>query len=206
MTTENTATIYTINNGIGSRNRRHMNLIIAPGEGIVAFTGQSISPACKVLSEDFNQNGKWSATTWKVEVYAPYRLVTISQDWGMGTYLVAKDWPSAVAELKKSLADDVPDEAIVRFIRATLPKAALQLDQAEQDWQSGINGIHDLLIAQEELMQVNNEKAKVLQEAEVRDRTLATQREMAETKEAVTKAREMLAKGASLADLKALLG
>ncbi|MGI9211352.1 MAG: hypothetical protein ACR2HF_02670 [Methylococcaceae bacterium] len=190
----------TVNDEIGHRGRRHMNVLVA-SNGILPFKGNAIPGAVRVEEERFDKRGNWSASYWELELAEGIRMETLSQDWDTGEWIISKTWQTACAELREKLkAPDLQDEAVKAFIRAELPPAvSLALDQEDVMWAASMDGFDQLLAAQ-------REAASILQEAQDREYAELLRQEASTTIDKVAQARTMLKEGASLADLKALLG
>lgn len=129
----------TITDGIASRGREHLNLVLIPGERIQEFQGESIPPAVRVLSTSYTKNGKWSHTTWKIWVDEDCCVLEFSQDWGTGRYFPTETWPESVAHLNRELKGKPTEMGITpgmleEFIRIRFPKVASRLDEAEAAW------------------------------------------------------------------------
>lgn len=199
--------IVTVNDGIGDRGRKHVNVLVSDN-GMVAFNGQSIPGAVRVLSVNYDKAGpRWSKTTWEVELSEGIRMETLTQEWGTGCWLNAKTWSEAVKELREKLkVPQMSDDVCRTFIRIELhPKVSMALDQESNRWDAGINNMDDLLAAQKELALVQQEAVNILAEAEMQQHAALLREQAAATSAKVAQARELLKKGVSLADLKALL-
>ncbi len=199
--------MFEFNDKLGSRSLKHLNLLIArdgdENTVICQFQGKSIPGIVRMVRADFTKNGKWSHNTWTVDPAPGVFCATISQDWETGKWLNSLTWKSAIEEFKDKtrilgLANwtpvETPDNTITRFIRATWPKIATELDKADSEiGPSMSDAIDSLIAAQNDLAAAQQELAAAQQEiaAAIRQR--------------VTAAREAMKKGASLADLKALL-
>lgn len=199
--------MFEFNDKLGSRSLKHINVLIASDGDentvIFQFQGKSIPGIVKMVRADFTKNGKWSHNTWTVEPADGVQCATISQDWETGKWLNSMAWSQAVDEFKKKtriiglgswIPVEIPDKAVIRFIRATWPKIATELDKADSEiGPSMSDAIDSLIAAQNDLAAAQQELAAAQQEiaAAIRQR--------------VTAAREAMKKGVSLADLKALL-
>lgn len=122
---------YTVDDQMLSRGRQKMNILVTK-LGIVEFTGKHIPPVLKVIKEDYSKNGKWSHSTYHIEVDESCEMVTWSQDFELGTYVTAKRWKEALQDFRNKINIDVTDEMIENFIRHRLEKAAEKLDNYEQ--------------------------------------------------------------------------
>lgn len=200
----------TANDGIGSRRIRHKNFLAVTGQGIVEFTGQSIAPVLRVTKTTAEGGGKWHKHIWECEVADNAELFSFTQDWEMGTWFVSKTWAGALDEFRKAIPADIrdtlTDEHIVRCIRAALPKSAATLDAAEQEWQQAGDQLAELLAAQAELAEAKAELQSLQQHVQQLDAAEQARQEAAETRARVDRAKQAMRQGASLADLKDLLG
>ena len=180
-----------------------MNLLVAHVKGqtlIFEFAGESIPGVCQVVSRSYKKNGKWSYSTWEVELSSGLKSFFWSQDWEIGQYVTAGTWERAIADLqRRSGMPDLCPEAIERFIRVRLPETATKLDRAREEAKADpTEALQILLEAQAELVQVQTEIAQLEQAAQALE-------EAAVLRSKVAAARQAMAKGASLADLKALM-
>lgn len=212
--------MFEFNDKLGSRSLKHLNLLIArDGDGntvVCQFQGKSIPGIVKMVSADFTKNGKWSHNTWTVEPADGVQCATISQDWETGKWLNSLAWSQAVDEFKKKtriiglgswIPVEIPDKAVIRFIRATWPKIATELDKNDSEiGPSMSDAIDSLIAAQNDLAAAQQELAAAQQEIVRMEREQAAITEAAAIRQRVASAREAMKKGASLADLKSLLG
>lgn len=200
----------TANDGIGSRRIRHINLLAVAGQGIVQFTGQSIAPVLRVIKTTAEGGGKWHKNIWTCEVQDGAELFSFSQDWEMGTWFTSSTWDGAITELRRAIPetvrDTLTDDMIVRCIRATLPKPAATLDAAEQAWVQAGDQISELLAAQDELATAKAEMQSLQRHVQQLDAAEQARQEAADTRARVERAKQAMKQGASLADLKALIG
>jgi hypothetical protein len=100
---------------MGHRGRHHRNYILCPGQGILPFIRVSIPPVLRVLDESYSKRGKWSHTTWTVELAPGYDVLTWSQDWGNGKWFPTQTWEATLQEVRrriqpKELIDQITDE------------------------------------------------------------------------------------------------
>jgi len=185
---------------------------------IFEFTGREVAGAVRILKDEYEKNGKWSYSTWTVELADDIESFTWSQDWETGRYFVSRTWETGMAEARAKAGDiTLTDEALERFIRARLPKAAEIFDAAEKARTVDPEPVlRELLEAQAELAAARTAKA----EAEAAHSALATEvqaaidaraaaeaarKETEATKQRVQAAKAAMKRGASLEDLKALL-
>lgn len=215
-------TKITMNDRLHSRGRRHQNVFAAPaGDGavLIQFTGESIPGVATIASEKFTKDGKWSHTTWTVDLADNVRWFQWDQDFGTGEYLTSKTWETAIEEVRReSGMPDLDADAITRYVRATLPDLAASMDKAATPVASAAPAI---IAAQQALASAQAEKsaaeaelaaalAEIAEELQLREEAAAELAEAQAIKDQAAKARAALAsaKGGSmsLADLKAMLG
>lgn len=208
------------NDKLGSRSLRHLNVIIASDSDdnsvVFPFEGKSIPGIIQVIREDYTKNGKWSHTTWTVEPANGVYCATVSQDWETSKWLNSMVWESAVAEFKEKLSFVggnalntimIEDDAIVRFIRATWPKYATCFDaKVATDTNNTNDAVKELIAAQKELAELQREISMMEAAQQAKENDMRVLAEAEATRLRVANAREAMKKGASLADLKALLG
>jgi hypothetical protein len=70
---------------LGNRSRRNGLLIIPPGEQAYWFCGGSDKNVRVVVSR-YNKNGKWSHTTYELEVADGVRAQPVTQGWESGKW------------------------------------------------------------------------------------------------------------------------
>lgn len=202
----------TFNNKRGHRGRRHVNLLAArlqDGQQVIfEFAGKSIPGVITVVKEEFEQNGKWSASYWEVELADSAQGWTHEQDWETGNWMNSRRWPEALAEFKTLAGRDrtLDDTAIERFIRATWRETAQKLDATQAALLAdGTPALLDLLAAQEELIAAQQEHTAVSLEVEAMEQAELARHEAESLRVRTAAARALMKKGASLADLKAIL-
>lgn len=211
----------TFDDKLGSRGLTHMNLLVATvGEQqlIFEFQGQNIPGAVTIASTRSERNGKWSFTEWTVELSENIRSFVWKQDWNECVYVTAGTWDRLVADIRQiSGIPDLSNDAIERFVRAKLGKAARKLDEARDNATADNSPIlAELLAAQQELAEAQRQRAdaqaehtalvaEVQQAIEAKAAAERARTEAKETAERVAKAKSAMAKGASLADLQSLL-
>lgn len=208
-------------NQLGSRDLSHLNLLLATVNDqqlLFQFEGKSIPGVCRVVSEEYTKNGKWSHTTWSVELAPGITGFAFSQDWGTGKYL-APSWEATLSRFQTAIAygnggPNAPQlgrEAVERFVRATFRsaqgRAAIEaMDKAEEVLKQPAGpALLDLLHAQEELAASQADHDAVLQEIAAMEQAEEARKEAAALKARTAQARAAMTRGASLADLKALL-
>jgi hypothetical protein len=213
--------IVKFNDRLGSRSLRHMNLLVASvgdEQVIFEFAGQSVPGVVTVVREDHEKNGKWSHTTWTVGLAEGVGSFSWHQDWERGTYLTAGTWSAAMEQVRSQATGvELTDAAIERFVRARLPKFAAKFDRAAETATADPTPIlRDLIAAQTELAEAQAAKVaadrehrqlatEIQQAIDARAAAEQARREAAETAERVAAAKTAMKKGASLADLQALL-
>lgn len=170
----------TFDNGIGSRGRRHVNVLVvtSPAPLFLLFSGKSIPGVCRVESRAANQNGKWSKDIWTVSLNEGVFGGPFAQDWEVGTFFPSCTWTAAIAHLlhvarfgrDEKLEGEAWEAAAERFIRAEFPKTAARLDQEASEAAQPAD-VDALVRAQQELASANTElqaaKAEVEKQVQV---------------------------------------
>jgi len=125
----------TWSDGIGPRGRRAF-LLLVKGDEVVPFTGSNISGVVVVRGTDYSKNGKWSSTTYRLELASDIRHIAGLNGWETGRFVeglaasIHCATPDTWAETAKALGVSVP--SAMEFLRAWRPKAAEKLDEVEQ--------------------------------------------------------------------------
>lgn len=121
------------NDGIGSRGRKAWLLLIKSGK-VIRFTGENIPGVVAIVGSDYSKNGKWSNTTYRLELAPNVRAVAGRDGWGTGTFREglraatgqpADRWAECANALGVTLAE------AQRFLREWRPLAAEHYDQVE---------------------------------------------------------------------------
>ena len=125
----------TWSDGIGSRGRNPF-LLFVRGDEVIVFRGQNIPGVVVVRGTDYTKNGKWSHTTYRLELANDIREIAGRDGWetgrfveGLGSAVGAKT-PDTWADTAKALGVSVP--SAMEFLRSWRPKAAEKLDEVEQ--------------------------------------------------------------------------
>lgn len=126
----------TWSNKMGPRSRTAWALIVGPGDQVERFTGNSIPGKVAVLGSDFVKDGKWSHTTYRLQLAQGVRFLPGRMGWGTGTFVeglssatgkTTDRWPDVANALGVSLL------AAQEFLREWFPETADKLDQIEAD-------------------------------------------------------------------------
>lgn len=131
----NTTNNITWSNGIGSRGREPFLLFIK-GDEIIPFNGNDINGIVVIRGTDYTKNGKWSHTTYRLEMSSNVRYIAGSQGWETGRFVeglgsvVGCKTPDTWLETANALGVSVP--STMEFLRSWLPKAAEKLDEVEE--------------------------------------------------------------------------
>lgn len=134
MTTNSTATM-SWSNRMGSRGRKAWMLLIK-GERIVSFNGQDIPEMVVVRGTDYHKDGKWSHTTFRLELAPNVRAISGMDGWETGRFV--EGLRSAVcasapidtwADVANALGVSVP--SAMSFLKEWRPKAAATLDEVD---------------------------------------------------------------------------
>lgn len=193
---------------LGSRGRSKKNLLVVAHQGVVEFKGSSIPPVCRVIKDTFTKNGKWSHSTWEVELTEDAFMVTIQQDFGTGQWFTSPTWQGVLQEFRKLLPAEVrstlTDEQIRPAIRCIFPKVAEKLDLEDVAW-TNEDVFQQLLQAQKALDAAKKSHSDLEKEVDGLIQAEEQRKEAEATRERVAKARKAMSQGVSLEDLKALL-
>lgn len=181
---------------LGSRGLKKVNVLIVPGQGLLKFTGESISPVAKVLLAEPSKNGKWSCTTWTIELAEGVRQEVIKQDWESSEWLLGETLGIALEGLK-----------ILQFLQAHFPKSLKKLQDKDASWGEGKDQVAELLAAQKALAEAKAAEQEVLEVVRKLEEAEKMMAEAAAIQGRVTAAKALLGKGkVSLSDLKSAMG
>ena len=132
---ENTMESIQWSDGIGSRGRNSF-LLFVRGDEVVVFHGQNIPGVVVVRGTDYTRNGKWSHTTYRLELANGIRHIAGYDGWETGRFVeglasaVGCKTPDTWADTATALGVSVP--SAMEFLRSWRPKAAEKLDDVEQ--------------------------------------------------------------------------
>ncbi len=126
----------TYSDKMGSRSRSAWAIVIGPGDEIELFTGESIPGKVAITGHDYTKQGKWSHSTYRLQIAPGVRFLSGHTGWGTGTFV--EGLASATGkptdrwhEVANALGVSLP--VAQEFLRARRPKAAEKLDQIEAD-------------------------------------------------------------------------
>lgn len=200
-----------VNNQLGSRALKHVNLLLVPQQGIVEFQGRDIPPVARVLKESYKKDGKWSHYTWTVEIPDEFELLPFSQDWETGKYFPVNTWPEAIDRLNSKLDGKparlgISPEQMERAIRSLFREAAEKIDAAETAFSGSGNVLDELLQAQDALAEIQRQEAEINAKIYQLEQAESLRQQAAETAARVAAAQNIMKSGkVSLADLKAAM-
>ncbi len=122
----------TWSNGQGSRGRNAWLLLIK-GDSITRFSGKSLPGLVDVRGTSYVKNGKWSHTTFRLELAAGVRAIAGWDGWETGRFIeglrIAVSGSAPVDTwLDVSVALGVSVPSAMAFLRDWCPKAAEALD------------------------------------------------------------------------------
>jgi hypothetical protein len=129
--------MYKWSDEIASRNRSAWLLLVTPDGKIVRFTGASIPGIVAVIGHDYEKDGKWSHTTYRLEIADGVRPIA-GHD-GFNSCGFAEGLRDAVhfsrpvdrwADVAEALGVSLQEAQ--RFLREWRPKAADALDEVEK--------------------------------------------------------------------------
>lgn len=122
-------------NEIGSRGRKPFLLFIR-GDEVIVFLGENIPGVVVVRGTDYTRNGKWSHTTYRLQIADGIREIAGRDGWETGRFVeglacaVSCKTPDTWADIAKALGVSVP--SAMDFLRSWRPKAAAKLDEVEE--------------------------------------------------------------------------
>ncbi len=122
-------------NEMGERGRGAWLLFIKDDE-VIVFRGQNIPGVVVVRGTDYTKNGKWSHTTYRLQLVPGVRQIAGYSGWETGRFVeglgsaVGCATPDTWADTAKALGVSVP--SVMEFLRSWRPKAAAKLDEVEQ--------------------------------------------------------------------------
>ena len=120
--------------GLGQRSCRNF-LIFIHGDEVIPFRGESIKNVVVVRGTDYTKNGKWSYTTYCLQVADGVRYISGRDGWNTGRFVeglgdaVGRKTPDTWSQVAEALGVSVP--STMRFLRAWRPRAAEALDETE---------------------------------------------------------------------------
>ncbi len=120
---------------IGSRGRGAW-LLFVKGDEIIPFSGMDIPGVVVVRGTDYTKNGKWSHTTYRLQVADSVRHIAGRNGWETGRFVeglgsaVGCATPDTWADTASALGVSVP--STMEFLRAWRPGAAEKLDEVEE--------------------------------------------------------------------------
>lgn len=128
-------------NKIGSRERKPWLLLIKNGK-VTPFAGESIPGLVAVVGSQYEKCGKWSHTTFALELADGVSAISGRDGWETGRFIEGlgadiRRWPDVAEKL------GVPVTEAMRFLRGWRPKAAEALDQVESDLEALEGGEDD---------------------------------------------------------------
>jgi hypothetical protein len=121
---------------LAPRRRGAWGIIIGPGDELELFSGTSVPGKVAVVGYDYEKNGVWSHSTYRLEVAPGVRFLSGYFGFETGTFTeglrAATGKPTdRWHEVANALGVSLP--VAQDFLRAWLPKAAQKLDQVEAD-------------------------------------------------------------------------
>ena len=129
--------MYKWSDRIGSRSRSAWLLLVTPDGKVREFTGVNIPGVVAVVGTDYEKAGKWSHTTYRLELAPGVRPIAGRDGWETGRFV--EGLRDAVCfgrpvdrwvDVANALGVTVPEA--MRFLREWRPKAAEALDAVEE--------------------------------------------------------------------------
>ncbi len=121
---------------LGSRDRKPF-LLFVKGDEIIPFAGKGIEGVVVVRSTKYKQDGRWSYTTYSLELASGIRHIAGRSGWetnrfneGLASAVGCKS-PETWAEMAQALGVSVP--SAMEFLRGFRPKTAKRLDEVERE-------------------------------------------------------------------------
>lgn len=120
---------------LASRGRNPF-LLFVRGDEIIPFRGENIPGVVVVRGTDYTKNGKWSHTTYRLELAESIRYIAGYDGWGTGRFVeglgsaVGCPTPDTWPDTASALGVSVP--SAMEFLRSWRPKAAAKLDEVEE--------------------------------------------------------------------------
>lgn len=125
----------TWSDSIGSRGRKAWMLLIK-GEQITSFKGENIPGVVVIRGTDYTKNGKWSHTTFRLELADGVRAISGMDGWETGRFVEGlrssvgfKTPIDTWADVANALGVSVP--SAMEFLKGWRPKAAQALDDVD---------------------------------------------------------------------------
>jgi|GEM_PF-2218288 hypothetical protein len=115
------------NNGMGSRSRQSLAVLVTEDGNVHQFTGMGISGVCGSTELNYTKNGKWSSSTFEVLHRDSTSFVGWSEDWSTGQAFPQASWDAGFAWLA-GRAPGVSLAGFDKFIRERFPKTAERWD------------------------------------------------------------------------------
>lgn len=127
--------MFTWDNKMGSRSRSAWLLLIKNGT-VYVFQGEHIYGICAIVGTDYKKQGKWSYTTFRMELAPGVRAIAGKDGWETGRFVEglrsAVSFPAPIdrwADVANALGVTLTEAQ--RFLREWRPKAAEALDEVE---------------------------------------------------------------------------
>lgn len=117
---------------------RHPWLLLIKDDIVHSFEGETIPGVVAVVGRDYEKNGKWSCTTYRLAVASGVRIISGLDGWNTDTFReglkAALQWPNPLDrwhDLANALKVSI--SAVQSFLRTFRPKEAEELDRVEED-------------------------------------------------------------------------
>ena len=100
-------------------------LLVRMADGsVIEFTGRTIPGAVVVLTEDYEKNGKWSNTTFRLAVADTVKAIPVHSPWTKE----AASYAEAADKLSRLFGAEVSAASAESLIRSGWEKAAQRID------------------------------------------------------------------------------
>ncbi len=158
-------TIVSANNQLGSYDEPHKNIIEIKECTVLEFQGNTIPGIIRVISEDCIGEGVQSYYTWTCELMSKCKLITLTQNWKTGRWLISRTWNEVAKELREK-GFTAPAKNIVRKL---FPMTAEVLDNEEIVWKS--NTFEDIFTFLKDEAQFREDEAQIFQQGRTQNKS-----------------------------------
>jgi len=118
------------NNGIGSRSRKSLAAIVAEDGRVFDFVGESIPGVCHSQETDYEKHGRWTNSTFSVDLKSTSTFIAWMQDWDTGYSFPYPTWQEAYQWMLEK-APALKMEHFRTYVLEYFPKSAARWDAAE---------------------------------------------------------------------------
>ena len=120
------------NNGRKERGYKD-RLFVGRGEQVYEFTGASIPGVCAVVGSDYEKNGKWSNTTYRIALASDAWSLVSSQSWEGGERFHGCASVDEIVTQFKEAGCTAPPAAIVACLEQSIQATMARVRKIEAD-------------------------------------------------------------------------